>query len=214
MRMDVYYDSEFVDTGRTIDPISIGFVREDGEELYRVFKHEDTIRAAIHHPWLRENVVSSLPVSISEQETWIWDTGHPDFECVKSTPEIREDVEKFLYEAAIKGDLTLWAWYAAYDHVLLAQIWGKMLDLPSWMPMNTCDLRQEHLRLGEPTLPRQKEGRHNALADARHNRVMHEALREIERSRMPGTQRGYCTCSNDAFMGGRVEPDCPLHGIV
>lgn len=199
--MDVYYDSEFIDTGRLIEPISIGFHREDGEELYRVFNDEDTIRRAVNTPWLRENVVPSLPLEIGKgphEGNWGFDLSHPDFECVKSSHEIKQDVEAFLFEAACKSGLTLWAWYAAYDMVLLAQIWGKLLDIPSWMPMNTCDLRQEHLRLGEPILPRQQKGHHNALADARHNVLIHERLREVERSRMPGSPRA---CYN---------PDCEV----
>lgn len=200
--MDVYYDSEFIDTGDRILPISIGFHREDGEELYRIFDDAAVIKQAAGHPWLRENVLSSLPILFgppSKGISWTWHYEHSDFEYVKPAHQIRADVEAFLLDAATKdGPLTLWAWYAAYDHVLLAQIWGKMLDLPSFVPMNTCDLRQEHLRLGEPTLPRQKEGQHNALADARHNLVIRETLREVERSRIPGALRA---CYN---------PDCEL----
>jgi hypothetical protein len=182
--MDVYYDSEFIDTGGAIVPISIGFRRDDGEELYRIWESEITINQAGRNPWLRENVVSSLPVKLgsgNREGLWEFDRDHPDFGYVKRPHQIKTDITDFLLEAVVKGgDLTLWAWYAAYDHVLLAQIWGKMLDLPSWVPMNTCDLRQEHLRLGEPTLPRQKEGQHNALADARHDQVIHRFLKEYD----------------------------------
>ena len=180
--MDIDYDSEFIDTGRLIHPISIGFVRDDGEELYRIWDTPLIISGAVVDPWHRENTVPSLPLIVHDEVNWEWDENHPDIECVKDKKEIRQDVEYFLHEASVKGgDLRLWAWYAAYDHVLLAQIWGKMIDFPSWMPMFSHDIKQEHVRLGEPELPRQKDGVHNALADARHNRVRREALREIER---------------------------------
>lgn len=186
--MDIDYDSEFIDRGNRITPLSIGFVRDDGEELYRVWNSELALYDAVNDPWLRENVVSSLPVTVHGTEDsfiFTWDENHPDFEYVKPVEQIRQDVEDFLLEPVLKGgSITLWAWYAAYDHVLLAQIFGKMLDLPAGIPMFTCDLKQEHVRLGEPTLPRQKEGQHNSLADARHNRVIRETLKEIERSRL------------------------------
>jgi hypothetical protein len=47
--------------------------------------------------------------------------------------------------------------------------------------MWTNDLKQEHLRLGEPLLPEQDGGLHNALADARHIKVMAEHLDAITR---------------------------------
>jgi hypothetical protein len=181
--MDVYYDSEFIDTGGAIVPISIGFRRDDGEELYRIWESEITINQAGRNPWLRENVLSSLPVKLgsgNREGLWEFDRDHPDFEYVKRPHQIKADVETFLFDAACKSGLTLWAWYAAYDHVLLAQIFGRMLELPHVVPMFTCDLKQEHLRLGEPTLPRQKEGQHNALADARHDQVIHRFLKEYD----------------------------------
>lgn len=198
--MDIWYDSEFIDTGRKILPISIGFHREDGEELYRIWDSRLTISRAIDQPWLKENVVSSLPIKYAAGDApgawsgWIWDENHPDFECVKSPLQIKADVEAFLLEP--DRPVTLWAWWAPYDFVLYAQLWGKMLDIPRLLPSHTCDLRQEHLRLGEPNLPRQTAGKHNALADARHNRLVHETLREVERSRIPGSPR---VCYN---------PDC------
>ena len=38
--------------------------------------------------------------------------------------------------------MELWAWYAAYDHVVLAQLWGPMPALPREIPRFTKDLRQ------------------------------------------------------------------------
>lgn len=74
----------------------------------------------------------------------------------------------------------LWAYYAAYDHVALAQLFGPMHQLPAGIPMQTDDLVTEAKRLGltASDLPPQPEGLHNALADARHNRVKHAFLDE------------------------------------
>ncbi len=38
--------------------------------------------------------------------------------------------------------MELWAWYAAYDHVALAQLWGAMPALPREIPRYTKELRQ------------------------------------------------------------------------
>ena len=36
----------------------------------------------------------------------------------------------------------LWAWSAAYDHVVLAQLWGPMPALPRELPRLTREMRQ------------------------------------------------------------------------
>jgi hypothetical protein len=51
-----------------------------------------------------------------------------------------------------------------------------MVNLPEGVPMYTHDLKQECDRLGNPSMPEQTEGQHNALADARHVKVMAEFL--------------------------------------
>jgi hypothetical protein len=51
-----------------------------------------------------------------------------------------------------------------------------MIGLPKGVPMWTNDLRQEAERLGNPDLPEQAEGEHNALADALHNVAIARAL--------------------------------------
>jgi hypothetical protein len=61
-----------------------------------------------------------------------------------------------------------WAWYSAYDHVCLAQIWGTMIHLPGLIPMYTNDIRTlvDLAGLKPNELPKQPAGHHNALADA------------------------------------------------
>ena len=39
--MRIFYDTEFLDDGKTIDLISIGMVAEDGRELYAVSSEFD-----------------------------------------------------------------------------------------------------------------------------------------------------------------------------
>ena len=102
----------------------------------------------------------------------VLDLDHPD---VRPRRQIARAVEDFI-TGTPQPELV--AWYAAYDHVALAQLWGSMSDLPAGVPMWTNDLRQEAHRLGfsDDDVPQQTAGQHNALADARHNKVIAEWL--------------------------------------
>jgi hypothetical protein len=180
----IFYDLEFLEDGRTIDLISIGMVAEDGRELYAVNRDMPVKRIA-KHDWLRANVVPSLPRIHGDRRHYVsarrnplaLDFDHPD---MLSRERIAAKVEYFILSTP---DVELWAWYGAYDHVALCQLWGRMIDLPPGVPMWTNDLKQECMRLGNPQMPEQAEGHHNALADARHNQLMHEFL-IVERRRL------------------------------
>jgi hypothetical protein len=157
-----FYDCEFIEDGRLIDLVSIGVVDEHGREYYAVSTEFDDSRAV---PWVRRNVLDKLP--------------SPADKAWRSRERIRTELLEFLTEPLRSGDadeLELWAWYAAYDHVALAQLWGSMPALPREIPRFTKDLRQLWDDSGRPPLP-VVEGRHDALVDARHNlarwHVMH-----------------------------------------
>ncbi|GAA4253877.1 polyadenylate-specific 3'-exoribonuclease AS [Dactylosporangium darangshiense] len=157
-----FYDCEFIEDGRLIDLVSIGVVDEHGREYYAVSTEFDDSRAV---SWVRRNVLDKLP--------------SPSDKAWRSRERIRAELLDFLTEPLRKGEadeLELWAWYAAYDHVALAQLWGSMPALPREIPRFTKDLRQLWDDAGRPPLP-VAEGRHDALVDARHNlarwRVMH-----------------------------------------
>lgn len=188
--MKIFYDTEFIDTGKTIDLISIGMVREDGRELYAVADDRDVITRAIEHEWLRKNVVPSLPLRYSYcdpsnpyewdtefQVVFEWNDRHPDRSKVMDRRDIMREVRAFVLTTKKPQ---LWAWYGAYDHVAIAQLFGRMRDLPENFPMCTFDLKQEHVRLGSPALPRQAAGEHNALEDARHNARISMFLEKYE----------------------------------
>lgn len=177
-RTRIFYDTEFVEDGRTIDLISIGLVSETGGEYYAIsdeFDHE----ALLGNPWLVANVLPSLPFlrprgDLAGESRYLHlDFGHPDERAVKPRWRIAEEVHEFILSQA---GPELWAWYAAYDHVALCQLWGAMVALPEGIPKFTCDLKQEAVRQGDLRLPEQPAGEHNALADARHNVVRARAL--------------------------------------
>ncbi|MFC8436395.1 3'-5' exoribonuclease domain-containing protein [Streptomyces sp. NPDC057253] len=183
--MRIYYDTEFIDDGKTIDLISIGMVREDGTELYAVSSEFDQT-AVRQSPWLMENVWSSLPICKNPPGTRgidRLDLDHPD---VRPRAQIARLVADFILSTP---DPQLWAYYSAYDHVALAQLWGPMTNLPRGIPMQSDDLvtLAKLAELGPNDLPKQTAGQHNALADARHNRFMAEyidqELRHLNRVR-------------------------------
>jgi hypothetical protein len=163
----LYYDTEFLEDGKTIDFLSIGIAAEDGREYYAVTNDTRTIDNAWNHPWLRKNVMNQLPIKEYGAHSWELNTEHRDYSAIKPKDQIRDEIARFLADTR---EPELWAWYGAYDHVVLAQFFGKMIDLPVHVPMWTNDLRQELHRLGNPRIPEQKGGNHNALADAKWNR--------------------------------------------
>lgn len=164
------YDCEFLEDGATIALISIGIVADDGREYYAVVADAPWHRI-VEHDWLMANVVPSLPIELSQRGGLM--AADPD--VVRSRAEIAREVRAFLLAGETASEL--WAYYSAYDHVALCQLWGRMIDLPDGVPMWTNDLQQEIIRCGvEP--PEQTAGLHNALDDARWVR---DSLRWLER---------------------------------
>ena len=184
------YDWEFLEDGSRIAPISIGIVADDGRTYYAVnallaargWKGWRFRRRVRKHQWLMENVVPHLPKpsgdwNLHMPKRWLFNYLDP---AVKPIERIAREVRDFIRDSG--GDVQLWANYGAYDHVCLAQLWGRMIDLPDGVPMFTNDIQQERARLGFSwdDLPKQESGEHNALADARHNQTVRRWLAEQE----------------------------------
>jgi hypothetical protein len=164
--MRCFYDCEFLEDGKTVELISIGIVAEDGRELYLVNRDAPWKRIK-KDDWLMANVVPSLPQPHGDWINHMPKSWPIDFHdgAVQDRSVIAAAVRDFLQATP---DLELWANYGAYDFVALCQLFGRMIDLPDGVPMFTHDLQQELRRLGNPPMPEQAAGAHNALADARH----------------------------------------------
>jgi hypothetical protein len=206
----IWYDTEFIEDGRTIDLISIGMVREDGAELYLV--NEDIREGGpndgalyekiTRHDFLMKNVVPHLPLRSGDgvkpydgSANVHGGVGNPfyrldlDSNLVVPKRYIRNAVRDFvLADQDIPADgspvAELWAYYGAYDHIVLCQLFGPMMmALPKGFPMWTNDIQQEHERLlregTHPTgrLPGHTAFQHNALEDARWNRQAWQSLK-------------------------------------
>lgn len=184
----VFYDCEFVDDGRTIDPISIGMVDDQGRTLYAV-NADMPVEKVVGHDWLSKNVWPLLPL-VDKHVPDADGTRPPQCACkprhmrldrtnihVVPRQVLVNQVRDFLLRP--NEPLELWANYAAYDHVMLAQLFGPMVKLPKGVPPRTCCIQQfadEHDAHG--MLPPMLGNTHNALDDALWN---HEAWKAIDR---------------------------------
>jgi len=187
-----FYDTEFVESGRTrsIEPLSIGIVSEDGSREYYA-QYTRGLVHALRHPWVREHVVPHLDHLESKtnpegQTTITVCPGSSIYEgpgngycgligCPwKMDSEIAAEIQVFMNPEKY-GPVELWGYYADYDHVVLSQTFGTMMDLPKGFPMYTRDLKQWVDDLGAKRgekikLPEQTSTEHHALSDAKWNR--------------------------------------------
>ena len=163
--MKYFFDTEFIEYPCKIDLISIGIVAEDGRELYCINWDCDFSKA---DEWVRKNVICKLP-----------------FKPLEYPNEARKDwVRKSSLSKIIKefiGDdkPEFWAYYADYDWVVFCWLFGKMIDLPEGWPMYCRDIKQWCDQLGNPELPKQGKGEHDALDDAKWNMKAWNFLNEI-----------------------------------
>lgn len=151
--MKYWYDTEFYEDGERIHLISIGIVAEDDRRLYM------------------EN--ADFDWDIVPAEHWLWDNVYPHLQSEsyrKIRNQIADEMRKFITKDGTEFDNQLWGYYPAYDHVVLAQLFGCMVDMPDGVPWFTQDIRQVKQMLKdegwEYDFPKQESAAHNALNDA------------------------------------------------
>lgn len=166
--MRYWYDTEFYEDGSTIDLISIGIVSEDRRGLYLENKDFDWSRVPQDH-WLWENVYPHLTF---EEDILI-----PKF-------KIADAVRWYITDNGWSYNNELWGYYSSYDHVVLAQLFGRMVDMPEGVPWFTRDIKQEYERLKikypKLVLPAQESTEHHALNDALWTKKAWTVLKEVE----------------------------------
>jgi 3' exoribonuclease, RNase T-like len=156
--MRFFLDTEFMESGHLfpITLLSIGIVAEDGREFYAINREADWTLA---NDWVKENVIPHLR--------------HAN----ETTPKLAYiDIAHRVAEFVGSGKPEFWGYYADYDWVVFAQLFGKMIDLPKGWPMYCRDIKQWCDELGNPSLPAQESTEHDALADARWNKEAFEFL--------------------------------------
>jgi len=150
--MKIFFDTEFIEDGKTIELISIGMVREDGKEYYAQSKECDKSRAG---DWVKANVLPLLKGSLHDIPR----------------DKIKQEILHFCGE-----EPEFWAYYGSYDWVVLCQIFGTMMDLPKHWPMYVHDIKQLADSQGNPRLPEQSSIAHDALNDAIWTKQAYEFL--------------------------------------
>lgn len=152
--MKMFFDTEFLEDGKTIDLISIGIVAEDGREYSAISAEFDLGRAA-RHPFLSEHVLPHL----DSADFW------------KPRKQIAEEIVAF-----VGTDPEFWADYASYDWVALCQLFGTMMDLPKGWPMFVRDVQQFRKSMNISKFNVFHAGEHDALIDAREVKGRHDVL--------------------------------------
>lgn len=189
-RRRYFIDLEFWERGNDwpIVPISIGVVPEEGRSLYLINGHIP-MEEIWRDPWMRDNVLSHLPITVYGDQRdaegiprlgWNEDS-HVYDQCVFTPGQMAVQLEEFLsvgqYFDADQPPVELWADWSAYDHVVLAQLWGSMMKLPRGMPMRTHCTQQllddwglrdewEGLAASLQAAWGKEDQMHNALVDA------------------------------------------------
>lgn len=144
--MKYWLDTEFIERPYAVDLVSIGLVAEDGREFYAESSEVEWAGAS---RWTLENVRPQLEGRGMSRE------------------QIGYAIRRFT-----DGDQqpVFWGYFPAYDWVLFCWLFGGLGELPFHFPQLCLDVKQWALELGDPELPHQAHGRHNALADARWTR--------------------------------------------
>ncbi len=179
-----YLDTEFIDDSKTIDLISIGIVAEDGREYYAQSCEFDHRKAS---ECVKDNVLIHLQsclwanvTHVDPQHSYVnelnYHQGHGQCRdqqrrLIHSCPwrtreQIKHEILAFM-DAEKYGKPELWGYYSSYDHVVFAQLFGTMMDLPEGYPMLTYDLRQWLDLHGMKDIHQPDDSVHNALLDAR-----------------------------------------------
>lgn len=218
----MFYDTEFIELThsdwnqgtrtRSIELISIGMVGTTpmGEEFtYYAVREELPLSEVYHNQFLRDNVLPHLPL-VNDPKVGPSYINRED-PSVKPGWVIRNEVREFIRslhpdpdsEEARDG-IELWADYAAYDHVVFAQIFGSMMDLPPFVPMFTHDIQAFRSLTGAPESllrPAALGSEHNALNDAVRCMDRFDAIKGWTISQLHNIN------SADPF----VEPEEPAH---
>jgi hypothetical protein len=153
--MKYFFDTEFIEDGKTIDLISIGIISEDGRSRYYESSECDLEKASL---WVKENVIPHLQGGFARIP--------------------RKEIAKALVQF-VDGTPEFWAYYCSYDWIALCQLYGTIMDLPPTWPMWCHDIMQLWEQHGCPDLPKQNTTEHCAIDDAVWNKKAWEFLNAL-----------------------------------
>lgn len=155
----IFFDTEFIDTGKEVHLLSIGLVREDNATYYAEPAETDR---SLSEEWVQKNVLPYMKGP------------------VKPRAVIAQEIVEF---AGFRPQF--WAYFGAYDWLCLCQLYGRMLDVPvkeQW-PHYVMDVQvMRTLIHPQMPLPKHTGNHHNALDDAIWTKHCYEYLMNYLRS--------------------------------
>jgi hypothetical protein len=176
--MRYFIDTEFIERGANhpLELISIGVVAEDGREFYAISTEFEPRHA---NAFVKEHVIPHVDF---RGEPGISSGGSPRRNWERSRRMALADIARELVEFVGESP-EFWGDYAAYDWVVLCQLFGDMSGLPEGWPMFCRDLQQLRTERGSPELPPAPNPAgivHHALYDARETAYQYRWLQEEE----------------------------------
>lgn len=171
--MKYFFDTEFIEHKGGIDLISIGIIAEDDRTFYAISKDFKPRRA---DKWVKENVIAKLAPKIPQH----WHSPRENQEAQRwmKEKEIKKEIIEFIGD---DRDPEFYAYYADYDWVIFARLFGRMIDLPEHFPMWCRDLKQMMWERGltgqwKNTNVPENENDHHALEDAKWNFELYKKI--------------------------------------
>lgn len=182
-------EQETVILPATIILLSIGLVDDTGREYYAVNTEADCSEAS---QWVKENVLQKMPEyhkAYGDLRGYKFgkDYVHPEIGTKPQEKKTIQDIKRDLTHWTgqnnnVPEECEFWGYYADYDWVVFCWIFGSMMNLPKGYPMYCKDLKQIMdtypiltKEWKEKTCP-DPEGEHNALVDAKWNRILHKSI--------------------------------------
>jgi hypothetical protein len=177
--LNYFFDTEFCDLGKTIEPISIGIVSGDDRRFYAEF---NDYNLNISNNFLKTEVIPKLKwhgkIHINE---FAYSENYTRF-VYGDVKKIRVELLTFLKTESVQ----FWAYIAPYDFVILCYILGGMMNFPDNISHFCMDIRHEmeinnfSTKWRDRVFPKPKNA-HNALDDAIWNKDFYEFLNIAKR---------------------------------
>lgn len=176
--MKYFFDTEFIEHAGGIDLVSIGICAENGAEFYA---ESTSFNPELANEWVKENVLSHL---VYQRSAPFIDYKEDGIQMCGTDQEIKNQILTFIH-SSFDPKPEFYAYFASYDWVVFARLFGRLIDKPGHFPMWVIDLKQMMWERGLTTEWKQQqcpdpEKEHNALADARWNKNLYEKIVQFE----------------------------------
>lgn len=200
--MKHFFDTEFIEHAGGIQIVSLGIYSPNFGEIEThksLYLESSSFDHRLADNWVKENVLKKL--EWVNENGFYKDIGNPGGVCEFASLDDEEKYAGSIPENMfaqeileyLKNDPSpeFYAYFASYDWVVFARLFGRLIDKPANFPMWVIDLKQmmwergltkewKHAHCPDP------EGEHNALVDARWNYKLYQ---EIIKTRNTLTQK-------------------------